>query len=55
MNGVWAPGEQQRTKATFLSSKVLDCTVPTPGNTEDFVMDNKPYARWEIKVLLLFG
>uniref|UniRef100_UPI0037E70201 von Willebrand factor D and EGF domain-containing protein n=1 Tax=Semicossyphus pulcher TaxID=241346 RepID=UPI0037E70201 len=54
MNGVWVPGEKQRTKATFLSSKALDCSVPslsnTVVNTEDFMMDDKPYARWEIKV-----
>ncbi|KAG7235396.1 hypothetical protein INR49_002707 [Caranx melampygus] len=54
MNGVWVAGEKQRTKATFLSSKALDCAVPslsnTAVNTEDFMMDDKPYARWEIKV-----
>ncbi|XP_042369030.1 LOW QUALITY PROTEIN: von Willebrand factor D and EGF domain-containing protein [Plectropomus leopardus] len=54
MNGVWVPGEKQRTKATFLSSKALDCAVPslsnTAVNTEDFMMDDKPYARWEIKI-----
>ncbi|CAJ1087684.1 von Willebrand factor D and EGF domain-containing protein [Xyrichtys novacula] len=54
MNGVWVPGEKQRTKATFLSSRALDCAVPslsnTAVNTEDFMMDDKPYARWEIKV-----
>uniref|UniRef100_A0A668A792 Si:ch211-246m6.5 n=1 Tax=Myripristis murdjan TaxID=586833 RepID=A0A668A792_9TELE len=54
MNGVWVPGEKQRTKAIFLSSKALDCTVPSLSNmaihTEDFMMDDKPYARWEMKV-----
>ncbi|XP_056157554.1 von Willebrand factor D and EGF domain-containing protein [Lampris incognitus] len=54
MNGVWVPGEKQRTKATFLSSKALDCAVPslssTAVHTEDFMMDDKPYARWEMKV-----
>ncbi|XP_034408211.1 von Willebrand factor D and EGF domain-containing protein isoform X2 [Cyclopterus lumpus] len=54
MNGGWVQGEKQRTKATFLSSKALDCAVPSLSNaainTEDFMMDDKPYARWEIKV-----
>lgn len=55
MNGVWVPREKQRTKATFLNSKALDCAVPslsiTAVNTEDFMMDDKPYARWEMKVM----
>lgn len=54
MNGAWSPGEKQRTRATFLSSKALDCAVPSLSNTavstEDFMIDDKPYARWEIKV-----
>lgn len=54
MNGIWVPGEKQRTRATFLSSKALDCVVPSLSNaavnTEDFMVDDKPYARWEIKV-----
>ncbi|KAG7503824.1 von Willebrand factor D and EGF domain-containing protein-like [Solea senegalensis] len=54
MNGVWVAGEKQRTKATFLNSKALDCAVPSLSNaavnSEDFMMDDKPYARWEIKV-----
>uniref|UniRef100_A0A3Q2XQ33 Uncharacterized protein n=1 Tax=Hippocampus comes TaxID=109280 RepID=A0A3Q2XQ33_HIPCM len=54
MNGVWLPGEKQRTRATFLSSKALDCGVPSLSSeaisTEDFMMDDKPYARWEIRV-----
>ncbi|KAM6893465.1 von Willebrand factor D and EGF domain-containing protein [Xenentodon cancila] len=54
MNKVWVPAEKQRTKATFLSSKALDCAVPSLSNAvvndEDFMMDDKPYARWEFKV-----
>ncbi|XP_056287078.1 von Willebrand factor D and EGF domain-containing protein isoform X2 [Pseudoliparis swirei] len=54
MNGVWVEGEHQRTTASFLSSKALDCAVPSLSNaainTEDFMMDDKPYARWEMKV-----
>ncbi|XP_032413040.1 von Willebrand factor D and EGF domain-containing protein isoform X2 [Xiphophorus hellerii] len=54
MNNGWVPEEQQRTKATFLSSKALDCAVPSLSSaaisTEDFMMDDKPYARWDIKV-----
>ncbi|KAM9820353.1 von Willebrand factor D and EGF domain-containing protein [Neosynchiropus ocellatus] len=54
VNGKWVPSEKQRTKAVFLSSKALDCAVPslshTAVNTEDFMMDDTPYARWEIKV-----
>lgn len=58
MNGAWVPGEKQRTKATFLSSKALDCVVPSLSNaavnTEDFMMDDRPYARWEMKVISAF-
>nr|XP_040043443.1 von Willebrand factor D and EGF domain-containing protein isoform X2 [Gasterosteus aculeatus aculeatus] len=54
VNGVWVEGEKQRTKANFLSSRALDCAVPSLSNaavnTEDFLMVDKPYARWEIQV-----
>ncbi|XP_061920368.1 von Willebrand factor D and EGF domain-containing protein-like [Entelurus aequoreus] len=54
VNGVWVLGEKHRTRATFLSSRALDCVVPSLSsatvNTEDFLMDDKPYARWKIKV-----
>lgn len=56
VSGVWLPGETQRTKATFLSSKALDCAVPslshaaTAAHGEDFMMEDKPYARWEMRV-----
>ncbi|KAJ3584127.1 hypothetical protein NHX12_014623 [Muraenolepis orangiensis] len=55
MNGAWIPGENQRTKTTFLSSKALDCAVPslssgTAVHNDDFMMADKPYARWEMRV-----
>ncbi|XP_061685391.1 von Willebrand factor D and EGF domain-containing protein isoform X2 [Syngnathoides biaculeatus] len=54
VNGVWLPGEKQRIKATFLSSKVVDCGIPSLStaavNTENFMIDEKPHARWEISV-----
>lgn len=57
MNKVWVPAENQRTKATFLSSKVLDCALPSLNNiildTQDFMMNDQPYARWEIKARLI--
>ncbi|XP_059425349.1 von Willebrand factor D and EGF domain-containing protein-like isoform X2 [Carassius carassius] len=55
MNGVWIPKEEGRTKATFLSSKAVDCSVPRLSNMDVNMMDimmasEQPYARWEIKV-----
>uniref|UniRef100_A0A8C2D224 Uncharacterized protein n=1 Tax=Cyprinus carpio TaxID=7962 RepID=A0A8C2D224_CYPCA len=54
MNGIWIPEEEGRTKASFLSSKAVDCSVPRLGNmavdTMDFTASEQPYARWEIKV-----
>lgn len=54
MSGGWVPVDKQRTRATFLSSKALDCAVPslstTDVNVDDFLMEDKPYARWEMKV-----
>lgn len=54
MNGVWIPEEEGTTKASFLSSKAVDCSVPRLGNTAvdtmDFTASEQPYARWEIKV-----
>ncbi|XP_019897969.2 von Willebrand factor D and EGF domain-containing protein isoform X2 [Esox lucius] len=55
VNSEWVPGEKQRTSATFLSSKALDCSVPslnslTPTHAADFAVDDKPYARWDVKV-----
>ncbi|KAJ8003645.1 hypothetical protein DPEC_G00150480 [Dallia pectoralis] len=55
VNSEWVPGVKQRTQATFLSSKALDCSVPslnslTPTDAADFTEDDWPYARWEVKV-----
>lgn len=54
LNGGWVPVDTQRTRATFLSSKALDCAVPSLSNaavdTEDLMMVDRPYARWEMKV-----
>lgn len=51
--------ERQRTRATFLSSGALDCAVPSLSNagvnTEDLVLGNKPYARWEVQVRPRWG
>ncbi|KAG2459072.1 VWDE protein, partial [Polypterus senegalus] len=54
INGKWITGEEHITKATFLSSKVIDCEVPPlhsiSSETVGFMMDEKPYAKWEIKI-----
>ncbi|KAI7791232.1 von Willebrand factor D and EGF domain-containing protein [Triplophysa rosa] len=54
MNGIWIPEEKRRTRATFLSSRAVECAVPRLNNmgadTVDFMADDQPYARWEIKI-----
>ncbi|XP_062845366.1 von Willebrand factor D and EGF domain-containing protein-like [Trichomycterus rosablanca] len=54
VNDLWVGGEEQRTKASYLSSKAVDCAVPRLSNMAndnmDFLSDQQPYAQWEIKV-----
>ncbi|KAM6945369.1 von Willebrand factor D and EGF domain-containing protein [Aplochiton taeniatus] len=55
LNGAWVPGEKQRTKASYLSFKALDCAVPSLGSQLDHpddhvVTNDQPYDRWEITV-----
>ncbi|XP_063068884.1 von Willebrand factor D and EGF domain-containing protein-like [Engraulis encrasicolus] len=54
VNGEWIPGEKTQTRATFLSSKAVDCDVPALSamaeDSIDFTMDDRPYARWKIQV-----
>ncbi|MBN3314432.1 VWDE protein, partial [Atractosteus spatula] len=53
-NSEWVRGGRVVTKATFLSSKAVDCVVPPLHSmtmeTVDFVVDDKPFARWEIQI-----
>lgn len=54
VDGGWVSADRQRTRASFLSSKILDCSVPSLSraavNTEDFMIEDRPYTRWEMKV-----
>ncbi|KAJ8349717.1 hypothetical protein SKAU_G00248470 [Synaphobranchus kaupii] len=54
INGEWKAEEQQRTTATFLSSRTVDCTIPSltsmAADIMGFMVDHKPFGRWEIKV-----
>lgn len=57
MSEEWIGGDERRTEASFLSSKAVDCAVPRLSvmafDSEDFLSDLQPYARWEIMVLKL--
>ncbi|XP_066511012.1 von Willebrand factor D and EGF domain-containing protein-like [Hoplias malabaricus] len=54
INGEWIGEDEQITKASFLSSKAIDCSVPRLStatiHSMNFLADQQPYARWEIKV-----
>ncbi|XP_072526960.1 von Willebrand factor D and EGF domain-containing protein [Salminus brasiliensis] len=54
INKEWMGGGEQRTKASFLSSKAVDCAIPRlssmAADTMDFLAEEQPYGRWEIKV-----
>ncbi|MCI4393443.1 hypothetical protein PGIGA_G00157330 [Pangasianodon gigas] len=54
VNEEWASTDERRTEASFLSSKAVDCAVPRlssmASDSVDFLSDQQPYARWEIKV-----
>ncbi|XP_043922135.1 von Willebrand factor D and EGF domain-containing protein [Protopterus annectens] len=52
-NGEWIPGNPQITVATFLSTRAMECQLPS-GNVQSSdrmdLIDDKPISRWEVKV-----
>ncbi|KAK1802432.1 hypothetical protein P4O66_022091 [Electrophorus voltai] len=50
VKGAWSSGREQRARASFISSKAVDCAVPPAGGaTSDPAGPLQAYSRWEIK------
>lgn len=49
----WIPGEPLTMPAAFQNARTVDCQLPNDGQQSDVmdVVDDKPIARWQIKVL----
>lgn len=48
----WIPGEPLTVPAAFQNARTVDCQLPNEGQESDVmdVVDDKPIARWQIKV-----
>ncbi|XP_069472630.1 von Willebrand factor D and EGF domain-containing protein-like [Ambystoma mexicanum] len=50
----WRPSKQITTKASYLSSKAVDCPILPFNGTEveisSFLAENQPFARWRVKI-----
>lgn len=49
----WIPGEHLTVPAAFQNARTVECQLPSDGQQSDVmdVVDDKPIARWQIKVL----
>lgn len=49
----WIPGEPLTMPAAFQNARTVDCQLPNDGLQSDVMdmVDDKPIARWQIKVL----